>query len=68
MSNNSIKKSKEKEIKLEVGEYYRIDGEVYLVDALTYLYAYVYRIDENGEPVGRARMIGSLKKRKVEKV
>jgi hypothetical protein len=68
MSSNNPKRFKEKEIKLEIGEVYKIDGEAYLIDSLSYLYVYVYKLDESGEPIGRVRMIGSIRKRKIEKV
>ena len=68
MSSNNPKRFKEKEIKLEIGEVYKIDGEEYLIDSLSYLYVYVYKLDESGEPIGRVRMIGSIRKRKIEKV
>jgi hypothetical protein len=68
MSSNNPKRFKEKEIKLEIGEVYKIDGEAYLIDSLSYLYVYAYKLDESGEPIGRVRMIGSIRKRKIEKV
>ncbi len=53
---------------LEVGETYKIDGKLYLIDEVTMYKTYAWRLDENKEPYGRAIIIPSIKIPSAEKV
>ena len=51
--------NQKKQINLEVGQIYKIDGKGYIVDEKTHNKIYGYLVDEENEPYGRRRILGT---------
>ena len=64
--NMNYKSKKEKPFEYQIGSRYRVEGKNYVIVEKDYNKTYGYLLDENDQPYGRKRILGSPTNKKIE--